>query len=83
MSLDPWRGYDAWRTSTPWDDEVECPESCASMRSCPNDCPGCTCDGNNECKHCMDHLPDDCDCPTDEEIACERADYLRDAREDR
>ena len=54
MSRDMWRGYDAWRTRTPWDDE---PEHCGR---CPagEDAPDLysECGGLGECE-CYSNKP--------------------------
>jgi len=61
----------------------DCPDSCASMLSCPQTCEGCSCFQDAPCSHCVDHLPGDCDCPSPEEIKAERAERRAEEREDR
>ena len=58
----------------------DCPDSCASMRSCLDGCGGCACHLAAPCSHCIGHEPGDCDCPTKAEIAAERAEARAEAR---
>lgn len=60
----------------------DCPDACASMRSCPPTCGGCSCHIAPPCSHCLEHEPADCDCLTKEEIAAERAEARADAQRD-
>ena len=60
---------------------ADCHDSCASMRECPDDCAGCICDGG-ECRHCEQHIPGDCDCPSPDEIRAERAERRAEERAD-
>lgn len=50
----------------------DCPDDCASMRSCPMDCGGCSCHVNPPCPHCEQHEPGECDCA--ERAAAAKAD---------
>ena len=58
----------------------DCPDACASMRSCPDDCGGCSCHLAPPCGHCEEHEPGDCDCA---ERAAEAKADAAEARADR
>lgn len=58
----------------------DCPDECASMRSCPVNCGGCSCHISPPCSHCTEHEPGECDCA--ERIAEAKADAAE-ARADR
>jgi hypothetical protein len=60
----------------------DCPETCASMRSCPATCGGCACHLVPPCTHCLTHEAGDCDCPSLKEIRADRAEARADARRD-
>ena len=60
----------------------ECPETCASMRRCPDGCGGCAGNVGPNCEHCKFHVPDDCDCPTPAEIRADREEARAEARRD-
>lgn len=60
----------------------DCPDACASMRSCPDKCGGCSCHLSPPCSHCTEHIPCECDCPTKEEREADRAEAMADAAKD-
>lgn len=88
MSLESIRGYDAWKTRTPWDDEPQHRPSCPAHEDADE---VFECGGHNEhlCSviereiNGCEIVEAECGCPTPAEIAAERAEYMRDLREDR
>lgn len=60
----------------------DCPETCASMRRCPDGCGGCSCHLAPPCTHCMTHEAGECDCLTKAEIRADRAEARADAARD-
>lgn len=91
MSLDPLpRGYDAWRTATPWDDETEHVKSCP-MHPDREDEGAFECGGYGEhfCSYAHREINGcelvemDCTCPSLEELKAEAAEARADARSDR
>ncbi len=62
----------------------DCPDDCASMRSCPDGCGGCACHLTPPCSHCMEHEAGECDCAERKaEAKADAAEAARERREDR
>ena len=89
MSLESIRGYDAWKTRTPYDD---IPDHVAKCPANPDaDEIYSECRGHNECfcsmiereiNGCAPVEPE-CTCPTPAELALDAAEYRRDCEMDR